>query len=126
MWNAHGDCGPVVSLNRRDGFKPLRRRPLKLDTVCGTQFPLGLRSESFLVTPDAPMVKGAQSYSPVPPDTPINARDTLKGDGYLSHGLCDVYPPEFIVCVFFVPAMYAPENRSVPPVTRNGTRWDTE
>ena len=19
MWNAHGDCGPVVSLNRRDG-----------------------------------------------------------------------------------------------------------
>ena len=31
--SALGDCGPVVSLKRRDGSKPLRRRPLQPMTV---------------------------------------------------------------------------------------------
>lgn len=114
MWNAHGECGPVVSLNRRDGFKPLWRRPPKPDTVCRAQFPLGLRSESFLVTPDASLMQGRHSYAPILPGTLIGARDTFSNDGYLSHEMCDVYPPEFIVCVFFVPGMYAPENLSAP------------
>ena len=73
----------------------------------------GPRSGCF-VTPDAPLVNRAHSYSPVPLGTLIDARDTLKDDGHLSHGLCDAYPLEFIVCVFFVPAMYVPENRSTP------------
>ena len=34
MRNAHGDCGPVVSLKRRDGFNPLRRRLSRPMTVC--------------------------------------------------------------------------------------------
>ena len=33
MRNAHGDCGPVVSLNRRDGSNPLRRRLFQPVTI---------------------------------------------------------------------------------------------
>ena len=45
--NAPDDRGPLVSLNRRDGSKPLRRRPLKPVTVCRATLPLRLHSESF-------------------------------------------------------------------------------
>ncbi len=95
-------------------------------TGCAVRKHDGDAFRRFVLTPDAPMVKGPHSYSPVPPDTPINARDTLKGDGHLSHGMCDVHPPEFIVCVFFVPAMYAPENLSVPHRDTECTMWGDE
>ena len=43
--NALGDRGPVVSLKRRDGSKPLRRRPPGPDAVCTARTPVGLQWE---------------------------------------------------------------------------------
>ena len=45
MRNALGDRGPVVSLKRRDGSKPLRRRPPGPDAVCTARTPVGLQWE---------------------------------------------------------------------------------
>lgn len=44
--NAHGDCGPVVSLKGREGSKPLRQRRFRPRTVCRARAPFGLHSES--------------------------------------------------------------------------------
>ncbi len=45
--NALGDCGPVVSLNRRSGSQPLRYRPSRPMTVCRAKASIGLHSEFF-------------------------------------------------------------------------------
>jgi len=103
---------PAVQTPRRLRFAGFTGADSPMN-IAARFWPSGPRSGCF-VTPDSPMVKGAHRYSPVPSDTLFGARDTLKGDGYLSHGLCDAYPFELIVCVFFVPAMYAPKYRSVP------------
>ena len=53
--NAHGDRGSVVSLNRRDGSNPMRRRRFKPETVCRATLPLSTPVGVDIVTPDAPI-----------------------------------------------------------------------
>ena len=68
MRNALGDCGPVVSLNRRDGSNPLRRRPFRPMTVCRAQSPTWTPCGVFPVTPDAPVVQERDPTGSLSPD----------------------------------------------------------
>ncbi len=59
--NALGDCGPVVSLNRRDGSNPLRRRRFKPVTVCRATSPNSTPVGVLVLTLHAPEGEGVSS-----------------------------------------------------------------